>query len=108
MSIPLPPEPDAVRAALRLAVAEAPASADRLVSAALCEALATAWDEDVADATLLRRVVEGCRYEAFLWVMGDRRWSQLADTLAGRLQRRRHHPAGRAGLASPGAVNACS
>lgn len=94
MSLPLPPEPEALRAELRRAVADSPAEAHALVGAALAEYLGSAWSPELAHPALVRRVVEGSRYESYLWVMGDRRWSQLVDTLAGRLQRRRHHPAG--------------
>ena len=95
MSPPAPPEPEGLRTELRLAVAEAPDAAHDLVAGALCDH-AGSWPVLAGvDGDLLRRVAEGCRYEAFLWVMGDRRWSQLVDTLLGRIERRR--PAGRAG-----------
>lgn len=97
MNPPLPPEPEALRGELRAAVAEAPEAAHDLVADALCRHLASRPGAERADGALLRQVVEGCRYEAFLWVMGDRRWGQLAETLLGRIQRRRHDLAGRAG-----------
>ncbi len=75
-------------------MAESPHEAHRLVADALVGYLTRAWGDEGAPPGLVRRVVDGCRYESYLWVMGDRRWSQLADTLAGRLQRRRPHPAG--------------
>lgn len=97
MSLPLPSEPVALRAELRAAVAESPDDAHVLVTDALTRHLSESWGPAEAEEPLVRRVVDGCRYESYLWVMGDRRWSQLADTLAGRVQRRRHHPAGRSG-----------
>lgn len=82
-------------------MAESPHEADRLVADALAGYLSTAWADEDAPPGLVRRVIDGCRYESYLWVMGDRRWSQLADTLAGRLHRRRVHPAGGAAAGSP-------
>lgn len=93
MSALAPPEPEALRAELRLAVAEAPDAAHDLVARALSHHLGSWPGMAPVDNDLLRRVADGCRYEAFLWVMGDRRWSQLADTLLGRIERRRR-PAG--------------
>lgn len=95
MSLHLPAEPDELRAELRRSVAERPADAHALVGRSLAGYLWSAWGDDLAPLPLVRRVVDGSRYESYLWVMGDRRWAQLVDTLAGRLERRRDHPAGR-------------
>lgn len=99
MSVPVPPDPEDLRATLRRVATEAPDEAHERIADALCDHLAGTWGTDIAHPALVRQVVESCRYESYLWVMGDRRWSQLADTLIGRLQRRRHHPAGAAARA---------
>lgn len=101
MNAAVPPEPDALRAELRHAAAERPEEADALVAAALHGYLGGSWQVAGADVDLLAQVLEGAHYETRLWVMGDRRWRPLVDTIDGRMRRRRH-VAERAGAAPAG------
>jgi hypothetical protein len=41
-----------------------------------------------AERALLASVVRGYRLELWLWVVGERRWEQVLDGLAGRVARR--------------------
>jgi len=86
------PESEALREQLRAAVGEDHMAAHALVETALTRYLLDAWHGTFVGEDLVGEVVAGCGYESWLWVMGDRRWAQLADTLAGRLYRRAGQP----------------
>jgi hypothetical protein len=89
----LPEEPTAIGAALlRLVHAGQgwPDGGDE--DAGLADALWASWSEDLAPAGMDReafgRVVVGYRRELWLWILGDRSWTQAATGLAGRVLRR--------------------
>lgn len=92
MRLRAPEEPPALRAELRRLAGERPARARdevaRRLAALLWECWAPALREAGAGHELVRDQVGASAYETWLWVMGDRRFEDLADSLAGRVARR--------------------
>jgi hypothetical protein len=84
---PTPAEPTTLRAELRAIAGEDVNHAHRQIAAALGEYLGIAWELGKQERKMLDAALGRARYEAFLWVMGDRRWVQLVETLGGRLRR---------------------
>jgi hypothetical protein len=88
----IPDEPEALRADLRQAVLGGQAWADLPEDLDLATWLWDRWQPTLEPAGLDRRrfagMVAASRREQWLWVLGDRQWSQFADGLAGRVLRR--------------------
>jgi hypothetical protein len=87
-----PREPASDRARLYARACEAPSAAGVETATSLAAVLSLAWGDVLAAAGSrledLREVVAGARRETWLWVMGERNWSQTVETLAGRAARR--------------------
>ena len=88
-----PEEPTALRETLRDAVlGGADWSAQFGEELGVGDALWSAWGSMLTSSGMDRAtfgaVVAGYRRELWFWLLGDRRWSQVAAGLAGRLERR--------------------
>jgi hypothetical protein len=92
--LPLPEEPLALRLHTRALVEEAPDRGAALVDAGswIADPLWEHWGPALERAGMDRGrflgIVAGYRRELWLWVMGERTWSQAAGGLLGRVQRR--------------------
>lgn len=90
--LPTLPEPARTRTNLRRAAGEDPDGAHDLIARRLTELAWAAWREELVPAGLRRRdlaqIVRADRHETWLWVMGERTWTDLAAGLAGRVLRR--------------------
>jgi hypothetical protein len=90
----LPEEPVELRARTRTLVEQAPERGAALVDAAtfLADPLWEHWGAALEPAGMDRDrfggIVAGYRRELWLWVMGERTWTQTADGLLGRVRRR--------------------
>ncbi len=85
-------EPLEVLAVLRALAADRPAVARARAPRALASYAFEQWREALGplgiDGGLLLQAFERGKREIWLWVTGDRRWSQLAPSLAARVARR--------------------
>lgn len=93
VSLPVPPEPVARRRELRAELLEGVAWEARFgPELGVGELLWEPWGATLGAAGLTREtftaVVRGYRREIWFWILGDRVWGQVAEGLAGRLQRR--------------------
>jgi len=86
-------EPAGLLDDLRLLSAERPALARSEAPKRLAAVAIAAWHDRLVQSGISSAVIgpafEGARREIWLWVEGDRNWSQLAPHLAGRVVRRR-------------------
>ncbi|HUZ19857.1 MAG TPA: hypothetical protein VMU75_04705 [Acidimicrobiales bacterium] len=91
-SLRLPREPERLRRELRELAGEDPAAAKAVITKRLTERLWRAWRPELAprggSSRALRNVIAADGVETWLWVLGDRRWDQLVEGLAGRVARR--------------------
>jgi hypothetical protein len=94
ITLPLPPEPHALKSLARTLLLEAPAAGLTMVEdgAWLADALWEEWraplDRGGMDRERFGRVVAGYHNEVRLWLMGERLWEQCVAGLAGRAARR--------------------
>ncbi|HEV8063864.1 MAG TPA: hypothetical protein VGP46_03485 [Acidimicrobiales bacterium] len=86
------PEPVELLSRLRSLGADRPASSRSTAPSALADWACQFWADSLKDLGVGHDVVEAafesCRREIWLWVTGDRRWSQLSTWLAARVARR--------------------
>jgi len=91
-ALPIPEEPEAVKATLRVAVGEDPVGGRTVAVAEMATLLWQAWAGELAamgvDDSTFSAVVVGAGNEVWLWVMGDRPYDQLVTSIAGRTIRR--------------------
>jgi hypothetical protein len=94
LELPLPPEPQALRAETRALVGRSPAEGAALIDAGewIAEPLWRSWRAELEAAGMpreqLARIAGEYRLELWLWVMGERTWAQCASGLRGRVLRR--------------------
>ena len=83
-------EPTELLASLRSLAADKPASARAEAPALLAEAAAAEWglSSHALPAQVVVETFQASKREIWLWVKGDRRWSQLSDYLSARVARR--------------------
>ena len=88
----VPPEPERARRELRRAAGSDPDRARREIDRRLTNLLWRSWAEPLrrhgARRALLAEQVSAIRTESWLWVMGDRSWAAVAESVAGRVVRR--------------------
>ncbi|MGH9169812.1 MAG: hypothetical protein ACRD0Z_02915 [Acidimicrobiales bacterium] len=93
------PEPLPLLTALRARAAESPASSRAEAPRELAAWATQHWGDRVANLGMgdeaLFEAFQSCRREIWLWVTGDRRWSQLASSLTARIARRALADSGR-------------
>jgi hypothetical protein len=96
LSLELPAEPEDLRRRTLELGRDRPGEAQRLLSDGrwIADVLWRAWGPQLeatgAERSLLVRVARDYRLELWLWVVGERRWSQCIDGFAGRVRRRVH------------------
>jgi hypothetical protein len=87
-----PPEPGALYAELRTLYAVDPARARRRIAPSVASVCWGAWRAELGPAGAsfndVRRATSDYRREVWLWVAGERTWSQMTEGLAGRIDRR--------------------
>ena len=94
LELPLPPEPEALRAETRALVGRSPAEGAALIDAGewIAGPLWRSWRAELEAAGMPReqlvRIAGEYRLELWLWVMGERTWAQCASGLRGRVLRR--------------------
>jgi hypothetical protein len=90
--LPIPEEPEAMKATLRVAIGEDPIDGKRLAVEELASVLYAAWVGELTamgvDERRFSIAISGASNEVWLWVMGDRPFDQLAASLGGRVLRR--------------------
>ena len=88
----IPPEPVALRAELHALAREQPGAAREAIAIALQSVLAAVWVRPDEGRRLTRRALDeavgSASRETWLWVIGDRNWTDTACALAGRSARR--------------------
>ncbi len=87
-------EPVAILEELRPLASERPATARSRAPQVLAAYACMTWQDGLSSAGISSGVVaqsfECCRREIWLWVKGDRRWSQLSPHLSAKVLRRAH------------------
>lgn len=92
-------EPVALRASLRDAIGDDPVVGLGEAIRSVSELLYSNWETDLAprgvDARSFSEIVSGVSNEVWLWLMGDRPYTQLTAAIAGRSLRRSRPPSAR-------------
>jgi hypothetical protein len=105
IDLTIPPEPVDLRARARAQAEQAPERGlatvveGRWIADPLWEAWGPELERGGLDRSRFGEIVTGYGRELWLWVMGERTWSQCASGLAGRVRRRL--PIARAAPAQP-------
>lgn len=90
--VPARPEPVALRRALRALAGDDPVTGRSEATRRLAATLWRTWRAEFAPhgmtAKQFREVVAGAGQEVWLWVMGDRPFDQIQESIAGRARRR--------------------
>ena len=88
----VPPEPAGLRASLQALALDHPAAAVGAAADRVAGALAEAAAGEVVCLCIgpaaLRSAARSYKREIWLWVMGERRWEQTAESIVGRAARR--------------------